>query len=138
MAETAEKLMEIVGAAGELPDPGSAARRHGAHRALQWKAILDFYTCTECGRCSDNCPAHRTGKILSPKHLTLDLRNHLYGREREFIEREGGPKGSNGVDGHARGTGTLTRTVTIEGHQTMGATTPTPDHDHDHEWARGP
>ena len=34
---------------------------------FSWKAILDFYTCTECGRCSDNCPAHKTGKILSPE-----------------------------------------------------------------------
>lgn len=50
-----------------------------------WKAILDFYTCTECGRCSDNCPAHRTGKILSPKQLTVDLRDHLYGRQEELI-----------------------------------------------------
>ena len=53
---------------------------------FSWKAILDFYTCTECGRCSDNCPAHKTGKILSPKHLTLDLRNHLFSREKEFLD----------------------------------------------------
>jgi Fe-S oxidoreductase len=85
MAENAEKLMEKVGAAGESPDPlahpiGVARIEH-----FTWKALLDFYTCTECGRCSDNCPAHRTGKILSPKHLTLALRDHLYGREEEFI-----------------------------------------------------
>jgi Fe-S oxidoreductase len=100
MAENAEKLMEIVGAAGEMADPGAAAVGVGRIEHFSWKAILDFYTCTECGRCSDNCPAHLTGKILSPKHLTLDLRNHLFGREREFIERDGGPKGSNGVLGH--------------------------------------
>jgi Fe-S oxidoreductase len=104
MAENAEKLMEKVGAAGELADPASAAVGVARIEHFSWKALLDFYTCTECGRCSDNCPAHLTGKILSPKHLTLDLRNHLYGREREFIEREGGPKGSNGVaDGHGHG-----------------------------------
>jgi Fe-S oxidoreductase len=100
MAENAEKLAELVGAAGELPDPGAAPVGISRVEHFTWKAILDFYTCTECGRCSDNCPAHITGKILSPKHLTLDLRNHLYGREQEFIEREGGPKGSNGVDAH--------------------------------------
>src|SRR5262249_3667620 len=49
-----------------------------------WKANLDFYTCTECGRCSDNCPATRTGKLLSPKHFGLDLRDHLYAREKEL------------------------------------------------------
>ncbi len=52
---------------------------------FSWKAILDFYTCTECGRCSDQCPATRTGKKLSPKHLTLDLRDHLYERQDELI-----------------------------------------------------
>jgi Fe-S oxidoreductase len=44
---------------------------------LTVKHILDLYTCTECGRCSDNCPAFTTGKKLSPKHLTLALRDHL-------------------------------------------------------------
>jgi Fe-S oxidoreductase len=85
MAESAEKLMEKVGAAGDSPDPlgqpvGVARIEH-----FTWKALLDFYTCTECGRCSDNCPAHRTGKILSPKHMTLALRDHLSGREEELI-----------------------------------------------------
>jgi Fe-S oxidoreductase len=85
MAEGAEKLVEKVKAARESLDPlahpiGVARIEH-----FTWKALLDFYTCTECGRCSDNCPAHRTGKILSPKHLTLALRDHLYGREEEFV-----------------------------------------------------
>jgi Fe-S oxidoreductase/nitrate reductase gamma subunit len=46
---------------------------------LSRKGILDLYTCTECGRCTDQCPAARTGKLLSPKQLTIDLRDHLYG-----------------------------------------------------------
>ncbi len=48
---------------------------------LSWKEVLDTYTCTECGRCSDNCPAYTTGKMLSPKHLMLALREHLYDSE---------------------------------------------------------
>jgi len=48
---------------------------------LTWNHILDLYTCTECGRCSDNCPAYTTDKLLSPKHITLALRNHLYDTE---------------------------------------------------------
>jgi Fe-S oxidoreductase len=103
MAANAEQLAELVGAAGDSPDPLSLPVGVARIEHFTWKAILDFYTCTECGRCSDNCPAHRTGKILSPKHLTLDLRDHLYHREREFIERAGGPKASNGVDAHAHG-----------------------------------
>lgn len=41
-----------------------------------WKALLDFASCTECGRCQDVCPAWNTGKPLSPKLLTLSLRDH--------------------------------------------------------------
>ena len=52
---------------------------------LSWKQMLDLYTCTECGRCSDNCPAYTTGKKLSPKHLTLALRDHLYASEGRLI-----------------------------------------------------
>jgi len=85
MAENAEKLAEVMMGAAESPDPAALPIGVGRIEHFSWKAILDFYTCTECGRCSENCPAHRTGKILSPKHLTLDLRNHLYAREGEFI-----------------------------------------------------
>lgn len=41
-----------------------------------WKGLLDFTTCTECGRCQEQCPAWATGKPLSPKLLTLALRDH--------------------------------------------------------------
>ncbi len=43
-----------------------------------WKHILDLYTCTECGRCTDNCPANAIGRPLSPKELTIKLRDHAY------------------------------------------------------------
>lgn len=99
VAASSEKIGEMVMKAAEEPEkaePVGVARIED----YTWKAILDFYTCTECGRCSDNCPAHKTGKILSPKQLTLDLRDHLYEREPEFINRPGGPKGVVD-DGHA-------------------------------------
>ena len=48
--------------------------------------ILDFYTCTECGRCTDYCPAARTGKMLSPKKIITDLRDHLYHHEAELLK----------------------------------------------------
>lgn len=91
MAESSEKLMEMVGAAAELEDPNAARIGVARIEHYTWKSILDFYTCTECGRCSDNCPAWRTGKVLSPKALTIDLRNHLYGRDKEFLDAKGGP-----------------------------------------------
>ena len=42
-----------------------------------WKDLLDLDACTECGRCQDACPAHASGKPLSPKSLILDLRGQL-------------------------------------------------------------
>ena len=44
---------------------------------FSWKQLLDMHTCTECGRCDNFCPALKSGKPLSPKELTIDLRNHL-------------------------------------------------------------
>ncbi len=45
---------------------------------LTWKQILDLYSCTECGRCTDNCPANFVGRLLSPKLVTMKLRDHGY------------------------------------------------------------
>lgn len=63
---------------------------------FSWKAILDFYTCTECGRCSDQCPANLTGKKLSPKHLTIDLRDFLYEHEKELVAAKGNGQATEG------------------------------------------
>lgn len=41
------------------------------------KQMLDFYACVECGRCTNVCPASNTGKVLSPMHLIVKLRDHL-------------------------------------------------------------
>ncbi|MGA8986693.1 heterodisulfide reductase-related iron-sulfur binding cluster, partial [Aeromicrobium sp.] len=45
-----------------------------------WKGILDFTTCTECGRCQSQCPAWNTEKPLSPKLLMMGLRDHAYAK----------------------------------------------------------
>lgn len=44
---------------------------------LTWKNNLDAYTCTECGRCTDACPANITGKLLSPRKVMMDTRDRL-------------------------------------------------------------
>jgi Fe-S oxidoreductase len=49
----------------------------GSVRDLSWKQLLDGYTCTECGRCSDQCPALATGKPLDPQKIVLDVRDQL-------------------------------------------------------------
>ncbi len=45
-----------------------------------WKGLLDFTTCTECGRCQSQCPAWNTGKPLSPKLMIMALRDHAYAK----------------------------------------------------------
>ena len=44
---------------------------------LSWKTILDAYTCTECGRCTAECPANQTGKKLSPRKIMMDIRDRV-------------------------------------------------------------
>lgn len=41
---------------------------------LTWKQLLDGYTCTECGRCTEVCPANSTGKLLNPKKIVTKIR----------------------------------------------------------------
>ena len=47
-------------------------------RDFTWKDTLDLFTCTECGRCEYNCPAHLSGKLLSPKEIIIEMRDHAY------------------------------------------------------------
>jgi heterodisulfide reductase subunit C len=44
---------------------------------LSWKNLLDAYTCTECGRCTEACPANQTGKLLSPRKIMMDTRDRM-------------------------------------------------------------
>ncbi len=44
---------------------------------LSWVQLLNSYTCTECGRCTDECPANQTGKKLSPRKIMMDTRDRL-------------------------------------------------------------
>ena len=43
-----------------------------------WKHMLDFYSCADCGRCSDNCPAYAVGRPLSPRFLTIKARDYAF------------------------------------------------------------
>ncbi len=45
---------------------------------LTWKQLLDGYTCTECGRCTANCPANTTGKKLSPREIITSIRQRTH------------------------------------------------------------
>jgi len=43
-----------------------------------WKHMLDFYSCADCGRCSDNCPANAVGRPLSPRFITIKARDYNF------------------------------------------------------------
>jgi len=45
---------------------------------FDWKQVLDMYSCTECGRCSSQCPATATNKPLAPRQMLLNMRDQLY------------------------------------------------------------
>jgi Fe-S oxidoreductase len=45
---------------------------------LTWKEMVDSFSCTECGRCQDVCPAYATGKMLSPKLLIMGIRDQVF------------------------------------------------------------
>ena len=44
---------------------------------LNWVQLMNAYSCTECGRCTDVCPANQTGKKLSPRKIMMDTRDRL-------------------------------------------------------------
>ncbi len=44
---------------------------------LDWRTIMNAYTCTECGRCTNECPANITGKQLSPRKILMDIRDRV-------------------------------------------------------------
>jgi heterodisulfide reductase subunit C len=61
--------------AEDAPDP----EKFGASDVmdLNWVQLLNAYTCTECGRCTSECPANQTGKKLSPRKIMMDTRDRL-------------------------------------------------------------
>ena len=67
------------------PDVPEDELRFGAGRAkdLTWKQVLDTFSCTECGRCQDACPAFATGKILSPKLVIMGLRDLVLAQDND-------------------------------------------------------
>ncbi len=61
--------------ADDAPEP----EKFGASDVLDlnWVQLLNAYTCTECGRCTSECPANQTGKKLSPRKIMMDTRDRL-------------------------------------------------------------
>ena len=81
------------------PDVPEEDIRFGAGTSadLTWKQMLDTFSCTECGRCQDVCPAFATGKVLSPKLLIMGLRDQVFSDGATLV------KARTGSDGDAAG-----------------------------------
>ena len=75
------KLMMDPNADPYAAPPADAAppEQFGAKDAtdLNWVQLLNAYSCTECGRCTDSCPANQTGKLLSPRKVLMDTRDRI-------------------------------------------------------------
>ena len=65
-----------------------AAMGVGKVEDFTWKGLLDFTTCTECGRCQSQCPAWNTDKPLSPKMLIMTLRDHAHAKSPWLLASE--------------------------------------------------
>jgi Fe-S oxidoreductase len=61
------------------PTNAAAPESFGAKEAteLSWKNLMDAYSCSECGRCTDACPANNTGKLLSPRKIMMSTRDRI-------------------------------------------------------------
>lgn len=59
---------------------------------LSWKQILDGYSCTECGRCTDSCPAAISGKSLSPRKIIVDIRRRTKDKAPLLVEGKTDPE----------------------------------------------
>ena len=75
-------------------DADEEPQRFGAKDVndLNWVQLMNAYTCTECGRCTSECPASQTGKLLSPRKIMMDTRDRL--------EEYGENIAKNGAESH--------------------------------------
>lgn len=89
------------------PTPAGEPGRFGAKdiNDLTWNTLLSAYACTECGRCTSECPANQTGKKLSPRKIMMDVRDRM---------EEAGSRISRGEPGLEDGKSLLGNYVTKE------------------------
>ena len=71
----------------DLTDESATTFGNSRIEQFSWKNYLDWYTCTECGRCSSQCPAHNSEKPLSPKNLTKDLKTYLFKKTDNLVAK---------------------------------------------------
>jgi heterodisulfide reductase subunit C len=80
MPEVTNEVNMMLGInSAEAPSTEQEIKTLGAKdvQDLSWKNLMDAYTCTECGRCTSECPANQTGKLLSPRKIMMDTRDRI-------------------------------------------------------------
>ncbi|HET6539838.1 MAG TPA: (Fe-S)-binding protein, partial [Chryseolinea sp.] len=79
MPVVTHEVKMMLGLGEATPQPPSAPGRFGAKdfNDLSWNNLLAAYSCTECGRCTSECPANITGKKLSPRKIMMDTRDRM-------------------------------------------------------------
>ncbi len=79
MPDVTKEVQIMLGMAQPDANAPTEIARFGAKdvKDLTWKNLMDAYSCTECGRCTDACPANMTGKLLSPRKIMMDTRDRL-------------------------------------------------------------
>lgn len=79
MDSVTNEVKMMLGMIAEPSEPPAEVSRFGAKDAtdLSWKSLMEAYSCTECGRCTSECPANQTGKKLSPRKVMMDTRDRI-------------------------------------------------------------
>ena len=93
MPAVTNEVKSMLGLSGAQPASGEPGR-FGAKdiNDLSWNQLLAAYSCTECGRCTSECPANLTGKKLSPRKVMMDIRDRM---ETVGVSLENGGPGLN-------------------------------------------
>jgi ferredoxin len=79
MPVVTNEVKNMLGLAPAGEQPPAAPGRFGAKdiNDLNWNNLMAAYSCTECGRCTSECPANQTGKKLSPRKVMMDVRDRM-------------------------------------------------------------
>jgi ferredoxin len=79
MPVVTNEVKSMLGLATAGDAPPAAPGRFGAKdiNDLSWNSLMAAYSCTECGRCTAECPANQTGKKLSPRKIMMDVRDRM-------------------------------------------------------------
>ena len=79
MESVTNEVKLMLGMPTDASAPAEEVGRFGAKDVidLTWKSLMDSFTCTECGRCTAECPANQTGKKLSPRAIMMATRDRV-------------------------------------------------------------